>query len=260
MKANNNNIVLAVVSHPDDAELLCAGTLALLEDKGWHIEMATMTAGDGGSLTLSKEEISKIRRNEAAKSAELLNAGYHCLGCEDIFILYEKDILLKVIELIRKARPRMVFTMSPSCYMVDHEMTSKLTQTACFSAGVKNIETASPPLFHIPHLYYLDAMDGKDRLGDVVEPAMVVDITDSINLKEKMLTCHESQRNWLRDHHGMDEYVIAMKSFSEKQGKLVNVQYGEGFRQHLGHAYPQDNLLASELGQRVKFTGRKLIR
>lgn len=253
MKENIENTVLAIVSHPDDAELLCAGTLALLKDRGWKIEMATMTAGDGGTLTLSAEEISRIRRKEAAISAACLDANYHCLDCEDIFILYEKITLLKVIELVRKVRPRLVFTMSPCCYMVDHELTSKLTQTACFSAGVKNIVTSSFPLFTIPHLYYLDAMEGKDRLGNAVDPAMIVDISDKIDLKERMLACHESQRGWLRDHHGMDEYIIAMRSFSAKRGQAVNAEYGEGFRQHLGHAFPQDNLLDKELGDLVKF-------
>jgi len=247
MRENVNNTALAIVAHPDDAELLCAGTLALLRDKGWRIEMATMTPGDGGTTTLSREEISIIRKAEAAKAAKLLNGNYHCMECEDIFVLYDKPTLLKVIELVRRVRPRLVFTMSPLCYMVDHEMTSKLVQTACFSAGVKNIETSSAPFFYTPHLYYLDAMEGKDRLGQEVKPSMVIDITDKIDLKEEMLVCHASQREWLREHHGMDEYVIAMRSFSAKQGQLVGVPFGEGFRQHLGHAFPQDNLLANEL-------------
>lgn len=252
MKTELNNTVLAIVSHPDDAELTCAGTLALLRDSGWQIEMATMTPGDGGTAILSRKEISAIRKREAANAAMLLEASYQCLECEDIFIMYDKRTLLKVIELIRCVKPRMVFTMSPSCYMVDHEMTSKLVQTACFSAGVKNIETSSPPFFYTPHLYYVDAMEGKDRFGKEVKPSVVVDITNKIVLKEQMLACHESQRNWLREHHGMDEYLLAMKAFSAKRGAEVGVAYGEGFRQHLGHAFPQDNLLASELKAFVK--------
>ncbi len=250
---NIKNTVLAVVSHPDDAELLCAGTLALLKDRGWHVVLATMTPGDGGTATLGREEISAIRKAEAAKAASLLDAPYHCLECDDIFVLYDRPTLLKVIELVRKTGPRMVITMSPLCYMVDHEVTSKLVQTACFSAGVKNIGTASAPFHHVPHLYYADAMEGKDRLGQPVTPTMVVDISDKIDLKEAMLACHASQREWLRAHHGMDEYVQAMRASGQARGKTVGVAYGEGFRQHLGHAFPQDNLLAAELGESVKF-------
>ncbi len=251
MENEIKNTVLAIVAHPDDAELTCAGTLALLREKGWHIEMATMTPGDGGTATLGRGEISAIRKAEAARAAALLEAPYQCLECDDIFIMYDRPTLLKVIELIRYTRPRMVFTMSPLCYMVDHEMTSKLVQTACFSAGVKNIETASPPFFFTPHLYYVDAMEGKDRLGNEIIPATVVDITTTMELKEEMLVCHASQREWLRAHHGMDEYVHAMRSFAVKQGAVAGVAYGEGFRQHLGHAFPQDNLLAAELPGKV---------
>jgi LmbE family N-acetylglucosaminyl deacetylase len=35
--------VLAIFAHPDDVELMCAGTLSLLKKKGWEIHIATMT-------------------------------------------------------------------------------------------------------------------------------------------------------------------------------------------------------------------------
>ncbi|MFA4016852.1 MAG: hypothetical protein RUDDFDWM_001963, partial [Candidatus Fervidibacterota bacterium] len=37
--------VLAFMAHPDDAEFLCAGTLALLHQIGYEVHIATMTAG-----------------------------------------------------------------------------------------------------------------------------------------------------------------------------------------------------------------------
>lgn len=241
---NIENTVLAIVAHPDDAELTCAGTLALLKDRGWNIVMATMTPGDCGSATLNRKEISAIRKNEAGEAAKLLNAPYECLNCDDIFVMYDKDTLLKTISLIRKVKPKMVFTMSPSCYMVDHEITSRLVQTACFSAGIVNVETQGlEPFFFTPYLYYVDAMEGKDKLGNEIKPTTVVNISSKMDVKEEMLLCHDSQRSWLRVHHGMDEYVISMKSFSANRGNMISAAYGEGFRQHLGHAFPQDNIL-----------------
>lgn len=252
MSSEVKNTVLAIVAHPDDAELTCVGLLALLKDKGWQIEMATMTPGDCGTTTLSRKEISCIRKKEAATAAGLLDANYHCLECEDVFVMYDKPTLIKVIELIRATRPSLVITMSPDCYMVDHEMTSRLVRTACFSAGIKNIETESAPFFYTPHLYYVDAMEGIDKLGHEISPAIIVDITSKIKLKEEMLACHASQREWLKMHHGMDEYILAMRRFASKRGGDIGVSFGEGFRQHLGHAFPQDNLLAQELGVLVR--------
>ena len=62
-----------------------------------------------------------------------------------------------------------------------------------------------------------------------------------------MLCAHESQRNWLMAHHGMDEYIQSMREFGRRQGCKINGDYAEGFRQHLGHGFAQDNLLKTEL-------------
>lgn len=239
---------LAIVAHPDDAEFLCAGTLALLHKKGWKIHIATMTAGDCGSKDLSRSEISEIRKLEAANAAKLLDADYECLGFEDLFITYDKPSIIKVVGLIRKVQPLLVITMSPSCYMVDHEITSKLVQTACFGGGLANVTTAGlDPINYIPYLYYADAMEGKDKFGHRISCTTYVDISEEIDIKSKMLECHQSQREWLRQHHGMDEYILSMKRQSTDRGEEISVSFAEAFRQHLGHAFPQDNLILKEL-------------
>ncbi len=247
-----NKTVLAIVAHPDDAEFLHAGTLTLLKQKGWKIEMATMTPGDGGPLKHRETKTIKIRKAEAATWAPLLKQNTSCIESEDIFIFYDKPTITKTIALIRKVKPQIVLTMSPTCYMEDHMATAKIVQTACFAAGVKNIETEGiEPYFVIPHLYYGDAMEGKDLYGNPVKPSIVVDISTTIDTKEKMLKCHASQREWLLKHHGIDEYILTMKRISELRGKDIGAAFGEGFRQHLGHAFPQDNILEKELGSLV---------
>jgi len=243
-----NKNALAIVAHPDDAEFLCAGTLALLHEKGWEVHLATMTAGDCGSKELRKEEISEIRKREAATSASILNATYDCLDFEDLFITYDQPSITKTVALIRKIKPGLVFTMSPSCYMVDHEITSKLVQSACFGGGLVNIPTPGfDPINYIPYLYHADAMEGKDKFGQKIRLTTMVNITSVMDVKEQMLGCHQSQREWLKKHHGMDEYILSMKRQAELRGNEISVRYAEGFRQHLGHAYPQDNLLLKEL-------------
>lgn len=239
---------LAITAHPDDAEFLCAGTLALLHRKGWEIHIATMTAGDCGSKELNKKEISEIRKEEAANSAGLLEAGYECLGSEDLFIFYDRATILKVLAHLRKIRPQLVLTMSQTDYMLDHEITGTLVQSACFAGGVVNIETpGQAPLDYIPHLYYADSIDGRDIYGIPLPPTTLVDISTVMDVKTEMLSSHKSQREWLRQHHGMDEYILSMKRMAENRGRLAGVQYAEGFRQHLGHAFPQNNLILEEL-------------
>lgn len=243
--------VLGIFAHPDDAELMCVGTLSLLNKAGWSVHIATMTPGDKGSAELTRAEISIIRKVEAAKAAELLDGTYHCLECDDVYIVYDRETINKATALIRKVRPTIVLTASPNDYMIDHEMTSRVIQTACFASGIKNMEVIEEPFESVPYLYYVDPLNGKDKFGISVHPTIYVDITTEIGIKEATLACHASQREWLKKHHKMDEYILAMKRFSAFRGKEINSAYAEGFRQHLGHGYPQNNILKEQLGDAV---------
>ncbi len=242
---------LAIFAHPDDAEIMCAGTLSLLRKSGWVIHIATMTPGDKGSAEHTSDEISRIRQAEAADSARILEGTYHCLGFRDAYILYDRESINITTSLVREVKPGIVFTSSPADYMVDHEMTSMIVRTACFCAGIKNMDIESKPFEPVPYLYYSDAMEGKDILGDPVEPSVLVDISDEIGIKERMLACHASQRNWLLAHHKIDEYILSMKHFAAQRGKEISREYAEGFRQHLGHGFPQANILQEILGEYV---------
>jgi LmbE family N-acetylglucosaminyl deacetylase len=244
--------ILSVLAHPDDAEFLCAGTLARLgREHGWQVHIASMTPGDCGSAELAAEEISRLRRGEGARAAALIGASFHCLEERDLLIFYAEQPLERVVRLLRTVRPRIVLTHSPADYMLDHEMTSMLVRAAAFAAPVPNFlpgRGLPPPLSGIPHLYYCDAIEGKDPLGQEVEPALRIDVSGVIDTKAAMLTAHASQRDWLLKHHGMDHYVTSMRDWSARRGAEAGVPFAEGFRQHLGHSYPQDNLLAALLG------------
>ncbi len=246
-----NRIALGIFAHPDDAEFVCAGTLSLLRKAGWEVHIATMAPGDKGTAEYTREEISRIRKAEAARAAGLIGATYHCLEFEDVYIFYTREAIRKTTALIRRVRPDIVFTASPADYMVDHEMTSRIAQTACFSSGIKNMEIEEPAFEPVPYLYYCDPMEGKDMLGRPVHPDIYMDISEEIENKKRMLACHESQRNWLLVHHKIDEYILSMKRLAEKRGKEAGVEYAEGLRQHLGHGFPQDNILPEILGEVV---------
>ncbi len=247
------NVVLSVLAHPDDAEFLCAGTmLRLVREKGWTGHIATLTPGDCGSAELAAEAISRLRRAEGQRAADVLPGAYHCLEELDLRVFYGERTLGKVTRLLRQVRPRIVLTHSPMDYMLDHEVTSTLTRTACFAAPVPNFladEALGPPLEHIPHLYYCDALEGKDLLGREVPPGFHIDISAVIEAKAEMLAAHASQRDWLFKHHGMDHYIQSMRDWSGHRGRQVGVAFAEAFRQHLGHSYPQDNLLGQVLGE-----------
>lgn len=243
-------VVLAILAHPDDAEFLCAGTLIRLQrEQGWQVHIASMTPGDCGSAEHDAEAIAAIRRREGATAAELIGGTYHCMEERDLCVFYAEPVVKKVTKLLREVRPEIVFTHSPSDYMLDHEMTSQVVRAACFNAPIPLfLKGEGEPLKHIPTLYYCDPIEGKDPLGQDIPPQFCVDITDVIQQKVDMLACHASQREWLLKHHGMDQYLKAVRDWGTERGKSCGVAYAEGFRQHLGHSYPQENILGKLLG------------
>jgi LmbE family N-acetylglucosaminyl deacetylase len=247
-----NNVVLAVGAHPDDVEFLMAGTLALLHKKGFRIFIATACTGNMGSMMLRSQEIASIRFREAEKSARILSAPYMCLGESDLHLVFDNKTRFKTVELVRRIDPDIVITHSPEDYMMDHQLTADLMWDACFNAPIPNYVTnqANPakPTRRIPFLFYADAMGGRNRFGERVRVDFYVDIGSSIKVKERMLAQHKSQREWLRAQHGIDEYILQMRRWARERGSEAGRKYAEAFRQHRGHPFPQENVLASTLG------------
>ena len=243
-----NKTVLAFMAHPDDAEFLCAGTLARLRGVGWDVHIATATPGDCGSATQDRWEISAVRTAEARRAAALIGATYHCLDERDIFVVFDKPTIRKAVDLFRRVCPSLVFTHAAGDYMMDHEMVSLLARSASFAYGIPNVsDVPRPDGATVPHLYYCDPIEALDPLGNEVEPTTVIDVSGTYETKAAMLACHESQRAWLRAHHGMDEYMEAMRRHAAMRGRRIGATHAEAFVQHRGHAYPRDDLLAELL-------------
>jgi LmbE family N-acetylglucosaminyl deacetylase len=247
--------VLCFMAHPDDAEILAGGTLFLLKSLGWEAGIATMTAGDCGSATLSREDILRLRLREAADAAAFLGASYTCAGLDDIEVFANKENLRCVVEHMRAFQPDVVITHSPADYMVDHEETSRLVRAAAFALAISLYQTrqstAAPPAHLTPALYYSDAIEGIDALGRRILPHFYVDITAQMELKREMLSLHQSQRDWLRIHHGID-YLERMAGWGEQYGLECAARYAEGFRQHLGHGYPHEPVVQSALSPFIR--------
>ncbi|MGD1154650.1 MAG: PIG-L family deacetylase [Terriglobia bacterium] len=248
--------VLALFAHPDDAEFLCAGTLVHLAGRGASIHIATLTAGDCGSSILPSAKITRLRRLEAQRSATHLGAEYTCLEERDLLVLYDRPTLRKVMEIVRSVDPALVLTHAPQDYMVDHETASRLCQSACFGASAPNFRTGArrpaKATRAIRHLYYSQPFGDRDILGREVFPNLVVDISATLERKEKMLACHESQRAWLQFQQSLPELGDPVRQMAASAGKLAGFPWGEGFRQHLGQGFPQENLLAHWLGDLVR--------
>lgn len=218
--------------------------MSLLANAGHRITIATMTPGDCGSRQYSPDETAAIRRAEAARSAALIGAGYRCLEFRDMAVFSDDASRRRVVELLRQVQPDIVLTASPIDYLSDHEATSALVRDACFAAPAPNYASGGGTALNaIPHLYFMDPVGGVDREGRPVSPDFFVDVSSSFRLKREMLAEHASQRQWLLQHHGIDDYLEMMERWTRENGRRAGLELAEGFRRYKGHPYPQSALL-----------------
>lgn len=242
--------ILAFGAHPDDIEVRCSGTLALLRRAGWEVGIATVTGGEGGSREHGPEEIRKIRLDEAAEAAAVLDAPYYWAGGMDMDVDFRRGLRIEVVRVMRQFRPDVVVTVPPEDYHTDHEETSRLVRAACFFAPIPNYPGQElPPIQQVPVLYYTWA--GRDILGRAAPVRFAVDITEADEIKDRMIACHRSQVDWIRAHHHTDDWAASIRRRDAELGARVGVPAAEGFLQHLGAGYPHEDPIADALGERV---------
>lgn len=216
--------VLAVGAHPDDIEILCAGTLLRYRQQGHQVVVAVATNGEQGHFEIPPAELAAIRRREAERSAEILGAELIWMGHADEFIYHDHATRVSFVEMVRRARPDLTITHNPEDYHTDHRTVSELVMTATFLATVPHAETESPPTARISPLYYMDSLSGAG-----FAPQEYVDVSPVFADKLRMLECHSSQVKWLREHDGIDlaDFVGVMGRF---RGLSCGVKHAEGFR------------------------------
>jgi N-acetylglucosamine malate deacetylase 1 len=247
---------IAIAAHPDDIEFLMSGTLMLLRKAGYKIHYWNLANGCCGSSKHDAQTIAKMRRDEAYSAAKAIGATFHESICNDLEIFYDRPTLAKVAAVIREVAPEIVLTHSPVDYMEDHTNTCRLAVTAAFSRGMPNFVT-DPPRAAVNELvtvYHAQPYSHRDPLGKVIEPALVVDTTDLIELKKKMLSKHVSQKQWLDESQGVNSYLDTMAELDAEVGRMSSIfKFAEGWRRHLhlGFCGPTDDPLRTALKERV---------
>lgn len=218
--------VLAIGAHPDDVELGCGGTLAKLISDGKKVAIIDMTKGELGTRGTPE-----TRFVEAKKAQDILGVSYReNLGMKDGFLQIDEDSKLKIVSVIRKYQPEIVFCNAPKDRHPDHAVASKLVTDACFLSGLpklKNDVEAWRPK-HVFH--YIQWVN--------LEPDFVIDISNFMPIKLKACLAYETQfyqENTQQDTQ-QDVTPIATKNFLESityrcqdQGRLVGVDYAEAF-------------------------------
>ena len=231
--------ILIIQAHPDDAEIFCSGTAALLAQQGHHVTIATMTDGGMGGIGTDAAETGRIRKEEAAEAARCIDASYHCLNQPDGYVFDGVDIRIATNRLIREVGAHVVFTHLPDDYHPDHRATSSIVESATLLTTLPNVPCGAPPLKATPVLYHTTPFTLTNHLGIPYNPHFYVDITSVLETKKAMLTAHQSQIELMQVMFGKDQFVEDMlDDHDRKLGPTIGVPYAEAFWQHLGGGFP----------------------
>ena len=189
--------ILAIHAHPDDVEFQCAGTLALLAQKGCAITIATVTPGDCGSRALGRGN----RRDPPGRGPHVWPRFWGRIRLPRIS---------RPVDHRRQRQPRQSLRMpppGPARHRADgsaRRLHDRPRADECarprsllLRLGPQLLDppmVAGPAARRIPHLYYVDSIEGADTFGRPVKPDFIIDVTATFETKQKMLACHESQR------------------------------------------------------------------
>lgn len=216
--------LLAVVAHPDDAELLVGGTLARTADQGYTTGILDLTAGELGSSGTRE-----TRATEAQRAAQILGLRERvCANLPDGSLENSPQARRVVGNILRLLRPRVVVTHWPNARHPDHAAASALTRDAAFLAGLRNAPLDGDPHRPTKLLYSLTYQETAPT------PSFVFDISDAIDRKLEAIFAFGSQfanRTAMGDVLGggdrqLREQILAHHAH---YGSLIRTRYAEPF-------------------------------
>jgi bacillithiol biosynthesis deacetylase BshB1 len=235
--------LLAIGAHPDDLELSCGGTIALLVAQGRSVALADLTLGELGTRGTKD-----IRAKEAEEAAHILGAASrHNLEIPDGNIEPTRENLLKVISLIRAVQPSILLIPHSVERHPDHVHTHRLCQEAWFYSGLQKIETTLGGQLQNPFRpnNYFEYMQSYEFV-----PSFIVDISEVFETKMAAIRSYASQfhnpRNTERETKlSRPEFLEMIETRARYYGQQIGVRYGEPFFSSLpiGVRTPFDLLL-----------------
>jgi len=221
--------ILAIGAHPDDVELGCGATIAKEIANGKKVGILDLTRGELG--TRGTAETRDIESEDAAK---ILGVALRTnMDFADGFFVNNEKHQLELIKMIRKYRPEIVICNAVEDRHIDHAKGSKLVSDSCFLSGLLKIDTK-----HEDSDEWQEPWRPKQVYHYIqwknLEPDIVVDVTDFIDLKMKAVLAYKTQ--FYDPKSDAPETPISSKNFTDSiiyrardLGRLVGVEYGEGF-------------------------------
>jgi bacillithiol biosynthesis deacetylase BshB1 len=234
--------ILAIAAHRDDVEQTCGGTLLKMAQRGHRTGILDLTRGEMGTRGSAED-----RRREAEEAALILQVSWRlALDIPDGRVENTWENRLKVAQVLRQQRPRVVILPYWQGRHPDHYTASVLGYEACFLAGLAKLEmnqavssqpsvlsqsnpaaTQLPPHRPFKIIYATLYYD--------VRPTFVVDISEQFETRFQSLMAYKTQ--FSDQEAGKDlfpaqaEIRSRIEAMARFYGMLGGVTYAEPFLQ-----------------------------
>jgi len=212
--------ILVFGAHPDDAEFGMGASMVKFARAGASVAVCVLTRGEAGTFGTPEQ-----REGEMRAAAEKLGGELEILDYRDCQIFDTYETRVRLAEVIRKFRPRLVFAPyhtndsyhKDGAAHPDHMATGAIMRSAARYARFSGLKDAKGEPWNAEHLLYY--MVPRNRT-----PTVINDVSDCMKEWESIARCHQSQMN-LRD----GKVLEGLRRFRESYGNLLGVAYAEAF-------------------------------
>jgi len=216
--------VLAVFSHPDDAELSVAGTLLKLKSQGYRTGVCDMTRGEMGTRGTPE-----IRAREALDAARVMKLDARLnLEQPDGHVWPTEVARTALVRVLRTHQPKVLITTHEDDPHPDHANTSIIVRQAARLATMKRYDE-EPGLAPVPMPAIMHSLFSRR-----IVPSFVVDVSDFVDEKMSAIRAYGSQfydaaskepATRISQRGFLSEIEYRMRYF----GSLIGVEAGEPF-------------------------------
>ncbi len=216
--------VLAVFSHPDDAELSVAGTLLKLKSLGYRTGVCDLTRGEMGTRGTPE-----IRAKEALEAARIMKLDLRVnLDQSDGHVWPSEIARTAFVRLLRTHKPKVLLTTHEDDPHPDHANTSIIVRQAARLATMRRYDEESG-LAAVPMPAIMHSLFSRR-----IVPSFVVDVSEFVDEKMSAINAYASQ--FYRPDSTEPATRISQRGFLQEIevrmgyfGSLIGVAAGEPF-------------------------------
>ncbi len=214
--------VLAIGAHPDDIEMICGGTVAKLIDRGYKVAIIDMTRGEMGTRGTPE-----TRAAEAAAAAKVLGVTERInLDCGDGRMENTEENRVKVIEQIRRLRPKLILTHYWDDLHPDHSATGHIVKDTMYPSGFANYPAEGDPFRANEYLFFMAHFP--------FDPSFIVDVSDYHEKKLEAVRCYASQLfnekiDGLETGISSPSFINRLEARARTYGGMIYKEFGEPY-------------------------------